>query len=372
MGEHQRSQRCEDLQRLITSGVSPNEESGAGIAGPFYCPAGSDPHHAATDRAAAVEAALAAGELNQAREQLTQWMRHWAGGLSACPQRSELRQPLLWSALATYVERSGDRDLIERLWLLLDRLPAPAPVAAAANPVPLMGVPILNRVDLLERLLASLDHPVQTLAIVNNSVGSRNHPAVTAELEALQQCGHPLIDRIRIARPFRNLGVAASWNLMLSSFPEAPSALLVNNDLCLAPGVLARAMALLDASKAQFLGLLPAPHAFSCFLLTSRCWDQLGLFDPGFHPAYCEDLDYRDRLQQAANVTQLDGSFAHAAMTACNPAHSATINASPELAAHNRVSYPLNQLWYLSERRLRRDPRGCWRRLWLAQWSDAP
>jgi hypothetical protein len=181
-----------------------------------------------------------------------------------------------------------------------------------------------------------------------------------------------LIQTIRIASPFSNMGVAASWNLILSSFPQLPCAMLANNDLCLAPGVLARAMASLDVSRAQFLALLPAPHAFAGFLITSRCWDQLGLFDPGFHPAYCEDLDYRDRLANAPHVEQLDGSFAHAAMVACNPDHSATINSQPDYQKHNSVSYPLNQLWYLSERRRRRDPRGCWRRLWLAQWSDTP
>jgi hypothetical protein len=55
-------------------------------------------------------------------------------------------------------------------------------------------------------------------------------------------------------------------------------------------------------------------------------------------------------------------------MTALNSEHSATINSDPELQRHNRTSYALNRLWYLSERRLRRDPRGSWRRLWLSQW----
>jgi hypothetical protein len=181
-----------------------------------------------------------------------------------------------------------------------------------------------------------------------------------------------LVEEIQIARPFRNLGVAASWNLILSNFPEVTCAMLANNDLCLAPGVLSKAMARLDASRPQFLALLPPPHSFAGFLLTSRCWDQLGLFDPGFHPAYCEDLDYRDRLEEATHVDQVDGSFAHAAMADCNPEHSATISSNPDLQKYNSVSYPLNQLWYLSNRRRRRDPRGCWRRLWLAQWSSTP
>lgn len=319
-----------------------------------------------------MHAALTAANQTLAREELQSWLRDWVRSLPARPGRSHLRQPLLWSSLAAYSEQSGDLELIEKLWQVLDRLPAPIAFSDPVATLPLLGVPILNRVDLLARLLSTLDHPVQTLAIVDNSVGSPAHPEIAAELAQLQQKGHPLIQSIRIASPFSNLGVAASWNLILSSFPELPCALLANNDLRLAPGVLARALACLDASRPQFLALLPPPHAYAGFLITSRCWDQLGLFDPGFHPAYCEDLDYRDRLTNAPQVEQVDASFAHAAMVACNLEHSATINSQPALRKHNSVSYPLNQLWYLSERRRRRDPRGCWRRLWLAQWSDNP
>jgi hypothetical protein len=203
---------------------------------------------------------------------------------------------------------------------------------------------------------------------VDNSAGAQG---ISAELEGLRQRGHPLVHAIRIARPFTNLGVAASWNLILSSFPEAPCALLANNDVRQG-GVLAAALARIDAGRPQFLALLPRPHAFAAFLLTCRCWDQLGLFDANFHPAYCEDLDYRDRLEACPEIDQLDGRFAHPAMVALNSEHSATINSDPDLRRYNRTSYALNRLWYLSERRLRRDPRGSWRRLWLSQWRHDP
>lgn len=335
---------------------------------------GFDDSLSASARADGVQQALCSGHHDQARQLLLDWLRHWALSLPAQPDRDSLRQPELWSALAAYAERSGELDLIERLYQVLDRLPAWAPPQGELESLPLLGIPILNRVDLLLRLLDSLDCPVETLAVVDNSMGwqpggdAAVH-SVQAALQLLEQGGHPLIQHIRIARPFTNLGVAASWNLILSSFPQAACALLANNDICFSPGVLNQALRRLDARRAQILPLLPPPQAFSCFLITARCWDQLGLFDPNFHPAYCEDLDYRDRLQRATQVDQLDGSFAHAAMASLNTSHSATINSDPLLAHYNRTSYPLNQLWYLSDRRRRHDPRGCWRRLWLAQWS---
>lgn len=316
-----------------------------------------------------MQRALAANDHPTARALLLQWLRAFALQLPARPQRHQLRQPDLWDGLVEHALTSGDRSLIERYWQLLDRLDGPAPATGELTALPLLGVPILNRADLLQRLLDSLDHPVRTLAIVDNSSAAHG---ISAELESLRQRGHPLVTTIRIARPFTNLGVAASWNLILSSFPEAPCALLANNDVRLAPGVLAAALERIDAGRPQFLALLPRPHAFAAFLLTCRCWDQLGLFDANFHPAYCEDLDYRDRLEASPEIDQLDGRFAHAAMTALNSEHSATINSDPELRRHNRTSYALNRLWYLSERRLHRDPRGSWRRLWLSQWRHDP
>jgi hypothetical protein len=314
----------------------------------------------------AIQNALTANDHPTARALLLQWLRAFALQLSARPGREQLRQPELWDGLVEHAHASGDHSLIERYWQLLDRLTAPAPPAGGLQALPLLGVPILNRVDLLEQLLASLDHPVDTLAIVDNSPPGEG--ALAAALETIRQRGHPLVRAIRIARPFSNLGVAASWNLILSSFPEAPCALLANNDVRFAPGVLAAALGRIDAGQPQFLSLLPPPHAFAAFLLTCRCWDLLGLFDANFHPAYCEDLDYRDRLNANAAIEQLDGTFAHAAMGALNGEHSATISSDPELQRHNRTSYALNRLWYLSERRLGRDPRGSWRRLWLSQW----
>jgi hypothetical protein len=324
---------------------------------------------------AEVQQAITSGDLQRARALVFHWLHAWAEALPPQPSRQQLRQPDLWSALAAVVERTSDHYLIERFWQVIDRLPPPPSSDPPGLSLPLLGVPLLNRFDLLERLLGSLDHPVDTLAIVDNSIPPEGHPGggspLTGQLEALRQLGHPLIRQIRIARPFCNLGVAASWNLILTSFPQAPLALLANNDVVLAPGVLAAALQHLDPGRPQLLPLLPEPNGFSAFLLTALCWDRIGLFDASFHPAYCEDLDYRDRLRNEPAIDQLDGGFAHGAMARLNSEHSATIGSDPALSRFNRTSYALNRLWYFSQRRLRQDPRGSWRRLWLAQWSDA-
>jgi hypothetical protein len=328
-------------------------------------------HLSAPDHLAAeVQTALGANNLIEARALVHHWLRAWAAALPPAPSRQQLRQPDLWQCLADVVERTSDQHLIETFWQVLDDLPAPAApgqVHPVHAPLPLLGVPVLNRPDLLERLLGSLDHPVDTLAIVDNSPGDS---AVAGHLEALRQLGHPLIGSIRIARPFTNLGVAASWNLILTSFPEARHCLLANNDVRLAPGVLPAALAGLNPSRAQFMPLLPRPNGFSAFLITALCWDRIGLFDANFHPAYGEDLDYRDRLRAEPAIDQLEDAAIQSAMAELNQEHSATIGSNPAYARQNRSSFPLNRLWYLSHRRIRQDPRGTWRRLWLNQWDN--
>lgn len=324
-------------------------------------------HHSGP--AFAIAEFLAAGRLLEGRALLQQWLHRELSRSPASAGRAELRNPALWAALADVVERTSDQALLERFWQYLDRVsPPPSPPGV----LPLLGVPILNRIDLLHRLLDSLDVPVATLAIVDNSPAGRGGApsALQQSLHALQRRGHPLIGAVEIARPFRNLGVAASWNHMLSAFPDAPLALLANNDVCFAPGVLAAALERIDSGRAQFLPLLPGAQEFSAFLITALTWNRIGLFDEHFYPAYHEDLEYRDRLRADLNVEVIDGSFCHGAMAARNTEGSATIASDPELAAHNQASFAMNRLWYLSHRRLRNDRRGSWVRRWLAQWTD--
>jgi len=319
--------------------------------------------------ACAVGELLAVGNLLEARALLHAWLERELSQEPEAAGRQNLRNPGLWAALADVVERTSDQHLLERYWHYLDRVvPTPSPTGV----LPLLGVPILNRIDLLHRLLASLDVPVETLAIVDNSSAddANGQNKLQQELQYIQQRGHPLIQAIEIARPFGNLGVAASWNHILSSFPEASLALLANNDVCFAAGVLAAALERVNARRPQWLPLLPAPGEYSAFLITAPTWNRIGLFDEHFYPAYHEDLDYRDRLRADPMVEVLDGSFCQAAMLNANPLSSATIESDPRLAAHNQASFAMNRLWYLSHRRLRHDPRGAWVRRWLSQWKD--
>ena len=314
-----------------------------------------------------IQSLLQAGQLQVARRLAYHWLHNWVQSCPSAPSPAQLRNHHLWESLADVVEHTHDDYLAERFWQFLDTLAPPAP---EQQDIPLLGIPILNRLDLLHQLLDGLDYPLHQLAIVDNSPSQGQHSTLGPQLEQLRHTGHHRIGAIDIARPFRNLGVAGSWNLILTSFPEASWAVLANNDIQFAPGVLAAAAAQIDPSRPQFLPLLPDPQSFSAFLITAKTWDRIGLFDTGFHPAYCEDLDYRDRLRADPSVQCLENSKLQTAMAARNLQHSATIASDPELAERNRSSFQLNRLWYFSQRRLRGDRRGHWVRRWLGSWEN--
>ena len=325
----------------------------------------------AGERARAIDLLLDLGEWGQARSAVLTWLLEWLDQLPQQATRAGACCEPLWRSLANVSERNADGQLLEVFWQGLARLRPPRPEPGV---LPLVGVPILNGLAHLRRLLASLDVPIHTLAIVDQNCGRSdpNSQALRQALDDLVAEGLPGVGRVRLARPFGNAGVASAWNQILLAFPEASLALIVNHDVVFPSGVLARALAAMDGSRAQFMALLPGSRAFSAFLLTALAWDGVGLFDERFYPAYCEDLDYRDRLLANPGVERVDGSFAHAAMAQSNPTGSRTLADEPGLALDNQRSFALNRLWYLHRQRgpgSQWSPVGVWRHRWLSQWS---
>jgi hypothetical protein len=310
-------------------------------------------------------------DLAAASSLLFLWTKTYFCSLPPRPSRSKLINPSLWGCLAQYAAISGDLSPVEDFW---SRLEQTSPLTREPSGIPLVGIPILNRPDLLLRLLDSLDQNIETLAIVDNSIGSglpdsEDLSRLLAQLERDPPAG---IDRVRVSRPFANQGVAASWNAILTSFPEAPYALLVNNDVVFAPGVLAEVIETIDPARPQFLPLLPAPQEFSAFAITPGAWDRVGLFDPNFYPAYCEDLEYAERLRNCDEIEWIALETIQTSLQRCNPSSSATITSDPRLEACNNTTHLLNCLWLYSHRRHQAPHRGTWMRRWLSQWVLEP
>jgi GT2 family glycosyltransferase len=162
-------------------------------------------------------------------------------------------------------------------------------------------VPVLNRYDLLERMLDSVDVPVNHLLVIDNGASVMAEP-----LELKANDNFAKVTHLRMPA---NLGVAGSWNLGIKSFPYAERWFIVSNDVVFAPGSLAK---LEEAKRDEITLTGTAPH-WQAFALGDEAVSDLGLFDEcGFFPAYFEDNDYMRRAEFAGvNVRRLEIKLSH-------------------------------------------------------------
>lgn len=150
--------------------------------------------------------------------------------------------------------------------------------------IPVLGVPVLNRPDLLHRMLDSIDYPVADLLIIDNG----------DVFPAWEPVEH--VERTHVIKMPTNLGVAASWNLIVKALPFAPYWLIVNSDAWFPPGSLQRFH---EAARSDVLLLSGGAPPWCAFALGDDVVATVGLFDEALHPAYCEDDDYTRRVMHA-------------------------------------------------------------------------
>ena len=146
--------------------------------------------------------------------------------------------------------------------------------------IPAVIIPVLNRFDLLEECISSIDCEVEHLLIVDNS-GGYSMPAGLYS------------SKVTVLNMPANMGVAGSWNLGIKSFPFAPYWIIASNDIKYASGQLQK---LADNSSPDVV--IKTSQAWSSFSIGSNIVKKVGLFDENYHPAYYEDTDYESRMRR--------------------------------------------------------------------------
>lgn len=188
--------------------------------------------------------------------------------------------------------------------------------------IPVLGVPILNRPELLAAMVSSIDVPVGKLIVVDNG-------------GVVEDFTHPCVDEVHIIRLPHNLGVGAAWNLVFKVTPKAPWWAIVNSDLVFSPGDLERlALSMTDYEPhvTQLLG-------FAAFAVNQAVLDRVGLFDENFHPAYCEDVDFARRcILAGVPIPSIEGHLEHVG--------SATIFGNQRYRTQNDMTYAANRDYY--------------------------
>ena len=219
--------------------------------------------------------------------------------------------------------------------------------------IPILSVPILNRGDLLLRLVRSIDYPVGILLIIDNG-NDQGVAAVCQQLEQESRYGSSsaIVNpaAVRVYRPGRNLGVAASWNWTMREYPTADYWLFVGNDIKFMGGDLRK----MDDGVRRHpeMVIRPGNWGHSFFAVTPRCIEQVGYFEESFWPAYLEDVDQMYRIKLAgdpwADIGKASDEYAQ-----CKAVHgeaptfgSSTIYADAKLLDKNSRTHERNFALY--------------------------
>lgn len=159
---------------------------------------------------------------------------------------------------------------------LLDALPQ----RTVWKVIPNLIVPVLNRYDLLERMVASIDYPVKHLLIIDNG-------------NQLDQLHVPeCVEQWTVLTMPANLGVASSWNLGIKCFPFDSVWYIASDDIVFEPGGLE---ALAEWSDPDRIVVSDSWPHWQLFAVGDGVVDAVGLFDEAIHPANFEDDDYEWR-----------------------------------------------------------------------------
>jgi GT2 family glycosyltransferase len=185
--------------------------------------------------------------------------------------------------------------------------------------IPVLGFLTYSKFDLADRLLASIDYPIEHLVIVDNS-GKRSYEPVKPDL---------VKNLWLIQVPF-GLGYGGGLNLIVKSTPFASYWVLVNDDAEFASGALEKIAEETDRQAINFLSIMPK---WSGFVLGEGAVLKAGLFDERFHPIYFEDNDYERRLEAAG----VKANFIYATLRHDN---SSTLNSG--FHSQNDLTYARN------------------------------
>jgi GT2 family glycosyltransferase len=217
----------------------------------------------------------------------------------------------IWKVVSHHSNNNG-------LTILKRRNP---PSEAALKPA-FVGIPILNRLDLLHRCIARIDYPSDIVVVNNNSLDL----SFRAELEAMADA-----NGFTIVHQVRNLGVSASWNLIIRiGMSKGYDRIIIgSNDTFLRPGSIEAAVV---TPKSSDVAVYHLEH-FNFFMVSDNTVADVGWFDENFYPAYKEDQDYVFRCELAGRRRHfIDGAGGE-------HVGSATIHSNPKYLHRNSVTH---------------------------------
>lgn len=220
--------------------------------------------------------------------------------------------------------------------------------AVGAQVIPVFGVPVLNKPDLLQRLFDSIDYgPIDRLYIIDN--GGTVTPQIRPD--GLSFPTH--VNRIHVADYGYNTGVAGGWNHIIRANAHADWWCIANNDVIIEPGALARLVAAMDTAEPTLARIVMGNEAtwgnhFGVFGINAAFIDTVGWFDENLIPIYWEDTDMVMRIE----ALKARGVHLNLPVLASSTHHDGNRSWSdqPMLAAQNKVSWDGNVTYFTAKK----------------------
>jgi GT2 family glycosyltransferase len=188
----------------------------------------------------------------------------------------------------------------------------------------IIGIPTINRADLLNEALANYFEDFKSTEIVICDNGKQE--IITREKNFV------------IYRPEQNLGVSGSWNMIMdyAEKVKATHVLMLNDDIYLGKSE-QEISTIIRLWNPEFLC---TELNWCSYILSIDAYQKVGKFDENFFPAYFEDNDYFRRML-LAEVTITFNSM----LNPITYRNSMTIQKSPEL----NNGFEKNRQYYISK-----------------------
>jgi len=272
---------------------------------------------------------------------LSSW---WWGKYDDCRETFKSLVENNWDQMNQYEKNTTTKYLKDQYHIDVSQL------KKQQNQIPVIGIPIVNGVHWLKRLIDSIDYPVKNLLVINNN----GRGEIDDELNNIRDAGHSLVENIHVCHMPSNLGVSGSWNFIIKSYLTEPYWIISNHDIMFTPGLLEK---MYNAAENTDAGTVHSKKSsgydsgcYDLFLIKDWVVQKCGLFDENLYPAYCEDIDYLIRLKKE-NIKSscLDIDYLHGDVDYATSG-SQTWRIDESLKPKLFSSRSINELEYLSEK----------------------
>jgi GT2 family glycosyltransferase len=194
--------------------------------------------------------------------------------------------------------------------------------------IPVLAIPVLNRYDLLDQNLDTIDFPIKEILIINN--GKEKYEPKRTDLN------------IRVLNLPSNLGMSGSWNLTIKLYPHENYWMFSSADTHWVPGSLEKLHNESGSGK-----LVMTTQAWSAFTIGENIIREVGLFDEYFYPIYFEDNDYYERVMRSS----IKEGYVNGTIEVNVPQGvSQTINSDESLRYKNNTTFEKNQEYFIQKR----------------------